>query len=178
MKRLLSFLLIILSVNLHAQYDTSYIRLAFEYIKTEEFKVALKNYTEAKISKYISTYPGIRKRAKQYKKEQRSRMNFWIINSCLVPDRFYFVPDSSGGKFNGNDSLSYQKFDKSKYNRSPISCDKEIVIEFRFLDSQTVELRHFSGQNIRIPFGEINILRLKITAGNFNVFFRGDMILN
>ncbi len=167
-------LLSFISLRLSAQYDTSLISKAFVFIKTDEFKTALKNYTEAEISKNIQTYPAIRKRANRYKKDIRTRMNFWIINTCLVPENFYFIPDTSG-RFDFSDSAIHKRFSKHDYKRSSLNCDNSILVTPIFLDYQTIQLQHFSGH---MPFGESNIIKLKFVADHFQFVSRGGVIYN
>jgi len=178
MKQIIFFLFLFISSQLAAQYDTALIRKAFDYIKTEEFKEALKNYMETEISNNIKTYPSIRKRANRYRMEEIDRMNFWLINKCLIPERFYLVPDTTSRKGYNSDSLSYKKFDKYDYKSSYENCDKVILITPRFLNSQTIELEYFSGQNLGIKMGESNILRLRKIANKFELIFRGTIFWN
>lgn len=165
------------SVTLAAQYDTSLITKAFEYIKTEEFKTELKNYTEAEISNLIATYPNIRKRANRFRKEERARMNFWIMNKCLAPDNFYFIPDSTG-KFDFTDSITRKRFSKHDYNPVIVKCDSVIRVSFIFIDPQIIHLDYFPGRDHRIRFGESNILRLKIVGGKFQIISRETIFWN
>ena len=174
MRTLFLLLLSFFSFRLAAQYDTSLISKAFDYIKTDEFKTALKNYTVAEISTNIQTYRAIRKRANRYKKDIRTRMNFWIINRCLLPENFYFIPDTTG-RFTFSDSTVHKKFSKYDYERSSLNCDNRILVTPIFLDHQTIQLHHFFGH---MPFGESNIIKLRFVADHFQFVSRGGVIYN
>jgi len=182
MKQLFLSQVFFTTIHLFAQYDTSLITRAFSYVKTHEFKVALKAYTENKFELDIKLHPGLKKRLKSYRKQEESKMNFWIIDRCFVPDSFYYVPDLSTRIINSvdhTDSLFFKKYNKIIYKKPDSDCIGFIAIQPYLLDSRTIQLEHFDGQYVRgIRFGEANVLILKEDSDKFQVLFRGDINWN
>ncbi len=167
MKRIILVPLFFICLKGLSQYDTSHIRIVFDYIHTSEFRSSLEKLSDRQTETDIRNYKAIKKRAQSYRQQQRAHVLFWTsLNSCFLPSNDYFLPDTASRY--KTDSLHFKKFDKQPlhmtYNSiNARSCTERLIAQPYFLSDRILELHHFNGMgSISIKFGYTEILRFRI----------------
>ena len=157
--------ILFLTLKLSAQYDTSLLGIALDYIKTDQFKTELKDFTNEAIKKETAALPNDRSLIKKYKDQRLEFTKFWLGDKCFMSDTVYRIPVLSSRVKHAADSLRFREFDTLFYRPSQTNCQTGFLVELFFLSPGIIELIHFSGTKGRMTlYGESYILRLEITG--------------
>lgn len=165
------------------QYDTSGIRIVFDYLQTDNFKSSLEQISDRQAKKDIREYKAIRKRARSYRKQQKETVLFWTSSGrCFIPSNDYFIPDTSSRySRNGEDSLAFRRFTKQVLNitylpLNNLQCAEKISANVYQMSNHILELRHFIGVDNGIKFGYTEILRFSVNeAGKAHLLLIGGI---
>jgi hypothetical protein len=114
MKRIVFISLFFIGIKGAGQYDTSRIRIVFDYLQTDNLKSSLEQMSDRQTEKNIREYKAIRKRARSYRKQQKGTVLFWTSSGrCFIPSNDYFIPDTSTRySRDDEDSISFRRFTK------------------------------------------------------------------
>lgn len=161
---LLAFMLFFAS-KLFAQYDTSFLRIALDYVRTDHFRDELKDFTNEAIKKETAALPNDRSLIKKYRDQRLEFTRFWLETRCFDADTVYHTPKLASRINDRGDSLRFREFDTLSYKPTRSNCQHPALLELFFLAPRIIELTHLSGSKGRMTvYGESYILRLEISG--------------
>jgi hypothetical protein len=169
MKVFFSILFIFSFTRLIAQDDTAFVRLVFDYLNTENFRVDVTKFHVQQTDELVIRMNLKGKEAKEFRKRWKNTLASWASpTKCFYPDGFFYKADNFAGIRSKRDSLSFKKFNRSNQRinyqvKDRANSSEPIYLKVYLLGSGIIELRYFTGNSSKkIKFGVDHILRLNV----------------